>query len=428
MMILKINKNIKDSALIRGFIATVLGSGISKILLILLTFYCARVLTKDDFGTFSFIRNTLQLIFSLCAIGYCNLCTKFTAEAKSSDSAKSRLLLLISFSISVSFIIGLLLLLVPESIMRNIISDASLILFFRIAGFFLPWFMTQPLIEGMLRAEKKFRTIGILQVLSSLFLLFAVFISIRTYGVNGAISALLLYYVIFSLISLIALFHSIDFIAILQGAKGNIKKELPIIVNMAVPMFILSFIEVPVMWLAQVLLSKYDSFGAVGSMTAIMQIRNLVVLIPTYLFSTYTAFAAELYAKRRFDEYFQKFNKTSSLVFTYSFLLCICLVFVSPFLLGLYGKEYTTETLPFAICMLSLPFLVVVNLGKVHMTIFEHQRIMLTITVASSCMYITSIYTLLELGINSVIAFFIGQFIQILTLFICEMWCYLKDK
>lgn len=414
--------------IIRAFISTAIGSGLSKFLLVVLTFVCARNLSKEDFGTFSFFRNTLQVIFSICALSYCNLCTKFSAESENDPRAKNKLYLLVLFSVCVCVLFGLIILLSPDVFLSNFIENPFLFKYFRYGAFLLGFLMIQPLIDAYLRGKKKFKLIGCLQVLSSSVFLISAIVLLPMFGLSGAIRSLFIYYIFYTLICIFVLIKYTRPIAFIKHCFGQSKSELYILRDMVLPMFLLSFIEAPTMWLAQVLISKYDSYGAVGSMTAIMQIRNLLILIPMYFFSTFTSFAATLYGQRNFCEYFRKYDKTSYFVRIACVSACLVASLLSPYLLELYGPEYKEDVIPFVMCMFSLPFLIQVNLLKTHMMIMEHQQYMLKLTIVSSVIYILSIYCSLNIGINSVISFYIGQIFQIFILYIGGYMCYLKDK
>ena len=88
LMKIKINTAIakyKTSAIFRGFVATLIGSGASKILFVAVTFVGSNVLWKEQFGELSFVRNTLDMFLCVCALNYSSLCTKLTTEAYKQD-------------------------------------------------------------------------------------------------------------------------------------------------------------------------------------------------------------------------------------------------------------------------------------------------------------------------------------------------------
>ena len=180
----EIKHRINNSKLIKGFVVTILGSGASKIILVLATFICSNMLGKMEFGELSFVRNTLNMILCICALNFSALCTKFTTEAKTSVASLHRLFLLFIFSLVVCFVIGLLLIITPEGKLLELLSTMTIVKFFKIIGVLLPLFMLQPLVEGVLRGLKKFDIIGILQTLSSFFYLVVIFLGIKIDAVS----------------------------------------------------------------------------------------------------------------------------------------------------------------------------------------------------------------------------------------------------
>ena len=90
---------VNGSSLIKSFFVTLFGSGMSKFILVVATFYCTNMLTKAEFGEFSFVRNTLTMILTICASNFSSLCTKFATEAKTSVASVQRLMLLFVFSL-----------------------------------------------------------------------------------------------------------------------------------------------------------------------------------------------------------------------------------------------------------------------------------------------------------------------------------------
>lgn len=81
MYLLSIANRVRASELLKGFATTTFWSALSKLLIVLTTLYCSNVLTQDEFGEFSFIRNTLSTVLLICATNFSGLAVKFAAEA-----------------------------------------------------------------------------------------------------------------------------------------------------------------------------------------------------------------------------------------------------------------------------------------------------------------------------------------------------------
>lgn len=416
------------SPFLKAFISTILGSGFSKLILIAVTFYCTHVLSKEYFGAFSFVRNTLNMILCMCVANYINLCTKFTVEAQTQRTSRARLLILYIFSLSICVIVGLGLGLAPSKWLINITGRSDLLFSFRLIGLLLPLFMLQPLNEGILRGLKKFKVIGIVQVSTSILFFLCVAIGIRLNNYIGGIYGILFYYSLYSIITICVVSRYINIYRLIKSHLGEIRSEVSVVNRMILPVFFLSFIEAPLNWWAQVIMAKNAGMVAISTMTAILQIRNFVIILPSYYMNTFTSFATSLNAQHNYKVYYDKFGKSIIIFFVGSLLLLVVSQIFSRQILGLYGTEYTEDSFPFFIANLSIPLLLVGNLLKIDLIIHEHQRLMLIASIISSVAFIGCMLLLIHMGIDSVVSYFGGQLAQVLIIYLMFKIQYNKNK
>lgn len=413
----------------KGFFETLLGSGTSKIIMMLATFVFTHILTKEEFGSFSFMRNTLNMILCVCALNYVGLITKYTAESEYKEESKCRISIVLLFSFAICLILGSILLMLPNNALCRIAGDESLVTPFRVTGMLLPIFMLQPLIEGILRGYKKFRTIGLLQITTAIcFVLFVVAGALAN-GAAGAVHGLLLYYFVYAVISICVIVKKSPIIELIKSVPlSALRKESTIIWTMILPVFLLSFVEAPVNWWAQVMMADYDSIGSVGSMSAILQIRNILIIVPNYFFSTFTTFQASLNAQGNQKQYFKNFRRAFSACLLIGIAGTVLLSICGDFILGLYGESYKSDINAFYTAMASFPLLICISLMKSNLLIKEHQRIMLITSVSASILLLVTMYLLLPTGMPSVSAYFWGQMTYCTVTFISFAICSIKDQ
>ena len=216
---------VKGSSLINSFFVTLLGSGMSKFILVAATFYCTNMLTKAEFGEFSFVRNTLAMILTICASNFSSLCTKFATEATTSVASVQRLFLLFVFSLILCTLAGLMLEVLPAHTLQMILGGGDSIDYFRVCGLLMPVFMLQPLIEGVLRGLMKFKLIGYIQVATSVLYVIVIAIGIEMGRAYGAIMALYLYYAVYSLICLYFMLKFAPLHKVLGISKGFLSQH-----------------------------------------------------------------------------------------------------------------------------------------------------------------------------------------------------------
>lgn len=418
---------LKASAMAKGFFTTLLGSGTAKVILVLATFIFTHLLSKDDFGSFSFVRNTLNVILTMCALNYVELLTKFTAEIEYDERSVPRCIWLFLVSLAICVCIGMVLLLLPDSTLDSITGESSLSIFFRTIGLLLPLFMLQPLVEAVFRGFKMFKLIGVLQTCTALLFVFFVTVGSLIAGVKGAISGLLVYYLIYSVISVIIFLWKVDSSVWLHPSKNYLRSESKVIWTMVLPVFFLSFIEAPVNWWSQVLMTNYDSMGSIGSMSAILQIRNILIIIPNYFFSTFITFQASMNAEGDHEKYFNYLNKAFWGCLGIGAILSTLMCVVGPFVLGLYGKSYIADSPALYIAMISFPLMMVVSLLRGSLMIKEHQGLMLVTSLFASVAQIAVMYICLPKGIDPVITYFWAQFAFFAFYFVAFTSCTFRD-
>ena len=423
----RIRSKFENSQLFSSFIFTLGGSGISKLLLIVATFYCSNTLSELEFGEFSFVRNTLNMILCICALNFCNLVTKFTAEAKDSVRSLSRLVLLLLFSLFVSLCIGVSLALMKDAWMIKLLEYRDFIEYFRIAGLLLPFFMLQPLIEGVLRGVKQFKLIGVLQIFSSL--LFILFIAIGIWYDNsrGAILGMYIYYFVYTVISVLSLILFKD-IRQYDYKSISLKREIRTLYDMILPVFILSFVEAPIFWWLQVLLARHATVEAIGCMTIMKQIRNFSVLIPNYFVSTYLAFATELNIKKKYDLYFERFDKYSLLFLGVGCALVLIFSVFGQFILGLYGDGYPKYWYSLVLSNFCIPIVLVLCMIKMELIIQEHQKQLLFISFFWNVLWIVLFEVFVRLGIPALESFFYSEVLAVAVQLILCYYLYYMDK
>lgn len=421
-------KRIKQSPLIEGFITTILGSGGARIILAFTTIIVARNLTQSEFGQYSFVRGTLEMILCVCALNFSSLSTKFTSEARHSDKALHQLGLLFAFSCAICCILGVLLIFLPEKILLHIFINSKIVTIFRWFGLLLPLFFLAPLIEGIFRGLLKFQFIGIAQTVTAALFFTAAYIGVLFEGLNGALYAIVFYYIIRSIIYIYPLLRKDDLRRITNRFKGC-RKEKSVIVKMVLPMFLLSFVEAPAFWLAQLALTNAGGFESVASMTVVMQVRNVILIIPGYFIGTFMAFACNLNAQKEYSAYYNKFDRIIKLLFIGSTLALVALILCGKWVLTIFGSEYVNSMPAYFFGILCTPLYVYMSLTRVHMVIYNRQRILLILSILWNALWLgVFIATIYWTDYEALLSFFICQLIALGVYCLIIYLIYSTDK
>lgn len=418
---------IKGSEIIKGFASTTIWSTISKGLSILVTLFCTNSLTQEEFGEFGYLKNTLELILVICAGNFSSLGIKFSAESIASNKSLKRLFFLVLFTLMVSIVVCLVTIVMPSSVMTGFFSNDLIVHFIRIIALLLPVFIIQPLISAILRGYKEFNLVGIYEVSVGILFLLSVVIGVSIGGRTGAIYGLLGYHTVSSICGVIILY--------LYNKKhgyityvDELKSEWKCITNMILPVFVMSFIDVPLQWFAQTEIARLGTYALVGSMTVIAQVRYIVQILPSFFYSSFTPFISVMYSEGNNDEYFRKFSRLSRMLMILSVVLIPVLLFGGKLLLRLFNEVYVANFDAYAIAIIAVPLHLFSAFYKLNMMVREHQTSIMVMTIIGGSLFLAFLYVFHYLGINILLAFFLAEAVQYVFQVVFGHVVYANDK
>ncbi len=419
-------KRVRGSELIRGFVTTTFWSALSKALIVLTTVYCSNVLTQDEFGEFSFIRNTLNTILLICATNFSGLAVKFAAESMLSRDSLKKLYILFLFMIVISFLLGLSILVAPVSSIQAVIGGNEIVTYYmKVTGLFLPVFMLQPLLSAVLRGFKQFKIVGEYELVLSVVYLVIIVLGVYFGRGNGAIYALLIYYLLFSVVGIYVVFHYNKDVRYLVGVE-ELASQKSCLRKMIIPVFLMSFIEAPLLWLAQAEIAKQGSYALVGGLSVILTIRYIIQILPTYFYQAFTPIVTVLNVNRSYAEYYGKFKKNLIALFVVFIILFPVLILLGNTILSIFNESYVDYYKSYVLSLLILPLNLFGVLFKLHMMIREYQTIMLYMTFSSSVVFIVCFFFLFTF--NLLDSFFIAQGAQLMIQMIFGLIAFLRDR
>ena len=402
---------IKNSELIKGFFSSTIWGGLSKAIAVLITMYCSNKLSQEGFGEYSFIRNTLDMILVICATNFSTLAVKFAAESIKNEDSLKRLILLFEFTLFISVIACIIILAIPQSLLESYTGGHKVAYFMRVVGLCMPVFIVQPLISAVFRGYKRFNLVGIYETCNIVLYFGLIITGIHFYDYQGAIWALIVYYLFYSVSGIIALWYFNKKNHYIKKV-GGIKEQKQSLYKMILPIFLMSFVEAPLLWMAQAEIGRRESYALVGSLSVILTIRYMIQIIPTYFYQSFIPHVTTLNSDSNYQEYFRKFKQVAKVLLLLFLALIPLLLFFGEFLLSIFNKTYTNSYSPYVISILIMPLLLYSTLFKLNLMILEHQVGMLWMTIISSICFLLFFYLFGFIGVNMLYAFFYAQAVQ----------------
>ena len=359
-------EKLKKSKFLNDTFWTILGSGFSRFIMIGGTMLTANILGLEKFGEFGLTRSTINMILTLGGLNIGTVITKYVAEHIDFNKKKLSIKLTQNYFF-VLILISLLSILVyfnSSIISNNLLKSPRLDSEIKLSVFVVFFGILTPLNEAVFRGLKIFKKLGRLQIIGGIF--FAVLIPLGAYlnSVYGAITGYLLYTIIILIYSSHTLFiyFKKNQIVFFTFEKNIFKfKDFN---TLTLPVFLTSFIDAPFFWYTQVLLITYSSFAENGVATALLQIRNAILIIPGYITMVALPYFTKI-NKQKNNNLFNKFYLKSI-----KFNLTIALVTVLPFLffskeiMNLFGNDFVVDFEVYLIAFLSIPLLIISSLAN----------------------------------------------------------------
>ena len=411
----------KESELIKGFLSSAIWGVLTKVIMVVVTFYCSNTLAPEGFGEFSFIKETLNLVLAICAVNFSTLTVKLAAESMTVENSLRRLYLLFIFTIVVTLLLAFIVIVLPYDVLYSFTKGENVAYFVRVSALLLPFFIIQPLVSAVFRGYKQFNLVGIYETASSILFLLFVIIGVKIADYQGAIWAMLGYYFVFSLSGLLILFKYNQKTHYLVKVK-NISSQRKTIYTMIAPIFLTSFIEAPLVWIAQAEIGRRASYALVGALSVMLTIRYLIQIVPTYFYQSFVPHVTILNAEQKYRSYFVKFEQVTKALLVLAVVVGPILIIFGKFFLGLFNKAYVDYYDSYLWSIAVVPFLLLSTLFKINLMIREHQVSIMIMTILSSLLFIGSFYLFAEFCDNILYAFFYAQAFQ----FGCQLMYSLK--
>lgn len=360
---MKITQKIKSSELLLGSFWTIVGSGLSRLLITLGTIFSANLLGAEKFGEFSITRSTINVILVIAGLNIGSVLTKTIAEYKDNNPVKCARVLTLNyiFIFLLTLIFTFLTYIFSDEISFFVSKDKSLTDHFKLSSIILLFAIVFSLNESIYRGLGYYKRLGMWQILASVSFLIFVTLGAYKYGVTGAIIGYLIYTFVMTTVTLFDLHHisvkeNFHFIKI-----SNLRSEFADLRRLTIPIFFSSIIEAPVFWLAQVILIKYSGMISNGIASALLQTRNLMLIVPGYI----SLVVLPLLSKNIQDKNeYEKNFKNALMINTIIAVVSIApLIFFPSLFLKIYGNDFN-ENFNYwdsFFAYISIPFVVVSN-------------------------------------------------------------------
>jgi O-antigen/teichoic acid export membrane protein len=397
-----------------------IGNSIGRLSMFLTNIIVARVLSQENFGEFSMIRNTISIIEGLVSGTLGSPTVKRVAEVSNGNQQNLNVLikslLILNLSISAVLVI-LIFILSPYIVETFFIGQERMIKGLYIGSIILIATILSGLIQNIFIGREEYRKLAKLSVYTSLISFPLVLIFINSFGLNGALFGVALYFFLdFSIkylqLKKIDMFSadSIDFQPLLSESKKLLLFSYPLLGSIVLTSF--SF------WYARVMIVESSGFSTIAIFDAAFQWLTIIMIIT----GATTSVLLPMFSKNIQKGKEKEFNKILLVNLFVNFIITV--LFASIFILfskeimSLYGKNYIVGYQVLQILSITAIFFSLSSImNKVYISKGRIKEIFFVTLISVTCMLLLLKFEIFQGLIGLAYSFMLFYFLNFILYF-----------
>jgi O-antigen/teichoic acid export membrane protein len=327
----------------RGMYWAMAGAVISRALMLLSSILVARLLGKTVYGELGMIQSTVGMFGVFAGFGLGLTATKYVAELKQNDPERVGRILALSTLVA-SFtgsLMALALWFFAPFLAEHSINAPHLAVQLRIGSVILFFSALKGSQTGALSGFEAFRVIAKINLLVGITSFPAMYFGAVFWGLKGVIWALVFNLFCNWLLNHIALRNEI----MCNNINSNIKycfKEYSVLLNYSLPAALSGMIVGPVRWLCGALLvNQPDGYGEMSFFNVANHWSTAILFFPGLVSQVVLPLLSSLNNKNNEKKYIKTLKVNIILTGISTSVIVVLVIFLSPYIVMLYGEEYS---------------------------------------------------------------------------------------
>ena len=328
-------ERLKKSSIVKDSFWAVFGNGIGYLLLLVSGIIIARYLGKDLYGEYGMVKSTMFMAALFATFGLGDTSTKFVAQSVSTNISNVRNIVKASFLIVFLFS-GLLcaLLIIFADPLAEYIGHSQLATSFQFLGIIIIFRSLNTVGAGILGGLKKYKPLGINNIISGLIMILACAPGTKMYGLSGALGVLAFSQLALAILNISGVYHYVR--QIKENSGKHFEKEILVF---SFPFAMNEFIFSIVNWGISVLMAKYASMGQYGLYTAALQWNAVILFMPSLLGNVILSHLSTASVSDRNYHHFL-IGRMLVINFLCTLLPLLIIVLFSSFIVSYYGPSF----------------------------------------------------------------------------------------
>lgn len=419
----KINQSDIGHRIASGAFWSMVGTALSKVLVLIGGMICARILGKEGFGEFGMIRSTISMFVVFGTAGLGLTATKHIAEFR--KSAKERIpsiyLLTNGFAIVTGGIVVILILLLSDYLVNNTLNSPQLLTSLRFGALLLFVTVLNGAQLGTLSGFENFKAIAQNNIVGGFAETVFMLLGAYFYGVEGAVLGFGMGFVFLFIANQCSINTTFKSNGIKIDRKLFDRQDLKLLYKFSLPAMLSSLLVTPVMWGVRAILVNHDDFGELANFEIATQWRLIILFIPSAVGQIVLPILSSINSSD--SQKFWKVLKYNLMLnvgvsFGVALLVCIC----SPLIVSFYGNDFSN---PYPLIVLAFSTVFSSIAGVVGMSIqsrakiwtgFMFNLLWATMVCSLSYLFVSNDYGSTGLSLAILISYIIHSTLQLIYL------------
>ena len=269
------------------------GETLSRGLLLISMVFVARQLGAESYGQFGLIRSTVNVFMTVGGMGLGLTANRFVAQHRDKDKKYSGDLLGASYLLALcsGLVVGAVIFAISDYLAVDVLRAPELIVGLRISSLLLLLGALNGAQIGMLQGLGAYRTLAAGSLGQGIIALVSLVAGARYFGLNGALTGLLIYSVAGFVIMQVLIVRETRRQAIMiRYARWS--ASLPTFWKFSFPVMLSGIAIAPVKWLAETILARRMGFAQLGIFHASMTTATIILALVSTMNAPLISFAA----------------------------------------------------------------------------------------------------------------------------------------
>jgi len=352
--------------LARGSLWSLVGSAVSRILVLVAMILAARMLGQISFGEFALIQSTLGVFGIMAGVGLGSAATRFVAQYAKTDPARAgRVIALVTASSVITVLASsVLLIAISRFLAERVLEVPHLQQTLVPAILLLAGGTFRGIQNGTFAGLERFDIIAKLSMLDGVLALPAIVLFSHTLGVAGALLGLASSSAVAWILGRFTLVKVLPKHGIKVQYRGA-WKDWRILSHYGLPRFLTSSFSTPVIWLAMVFVARSEGgYAALGVYNAAYQWVGPLIFIPMILSNVSIPTLVQEWTGHRPKRFRKVYVGILLLAAAVATGPAFIVALSSPLIMKLYGPGFQEGWLMLCVLAAAAPFLAIGNMSS----------------------------------------------------------------